>query len=199
MLWTTATHITPPIRDIKMSWHFGGWHFILHSLCYLRCSTQMFLVSSSFNCSCGLRSRTWESLSECEERRFDGVIWFRFYLCHEVSQKILRRVIPDSRSQRQDILVMCIFKSNSLSTAIDCSSPGAVLEKWRLDTSIICFLQGLDNGMNVSLGLSHLPDRALSLGSVFYSKDSYLQINNDLFFINFFHYYNLQRQEVYFW
>ena len=37
------------------------------------------------------------------------------------------------------------------------------------------------------------------LGSVFYSKDSYLQINNDLFFINFFHYYNLQRQEVYFW
>jgi hypothetical protein len=25
LLWTTATHITPPIRDIKMSWHFGGW------------------------------------------------------------------------------------------------------------------------------------------------------------------------------
>jgi hypothetical protein len=36
------------------------------------------------------------------------------------------------------------------------------------------------------------------VGSVFYSKDSYLQINNDLLFINFFHYYNLQRQEVYF-
>jgi hypothetical protein len=37
------------------------------------------------------------------------------------------------------------------------------------------------------------------VGSVFYSKDSYLQVKNESLIINFFHYYNLQRQEVYFW
>jgi hypothetical protein len=39
----------------------------------------------------------------------------------------------------------------------------------------------------------------LHLGSVVYCNDSYLQITNEELQKKRFHYYNLQRQEVYFW
>jgi hypothetical protein len=37
------------------------------------------------------------------------------------------------------------------------------------------------------------------IGSVVYCNDSYLQITNEELQKKRFHYYNLQRQEVYFW